>query len=193
MAAVLKTRTTVAEYLEIDRQSEFKNEYFDGQIYMMAGASPNHNLILTSLGSALYVRLRGKGCSVYGSDMRVKVKATESYAYPDLTLVCGRALYEQSRPATLLNPKIIFEILSPSTVRRDRVTKLRHYREIESLTDYVLISQSAYHVEHYSKQAGAEWLRRDLVGARASLTFEALDCRIDLDEIYEQCEWESES
>ncbi|MCY3834329.1 MAG: Uma2 family endonuclease [Chloroflexi bacterium] len=183
----------VAEYLEFDRRSDYKNEYFDGQIFMMAGASPDHNLIQTSLVSALYARIRGKGCTVYGSDMRVKVRATESYAYPDLSLVCGRAVYEFSQPATLLNLKIIFEILSPSSERKDRVTKLRHYREIESLTDYVVISQSGYHIQHYSKDADADWLGMELVGPGASLTIRDLDCRIGLVEIYEQCEWSNET
>lgn len=191
MSALLKPRTTTAEYLKIDRQSEFKNEYFDGQIFMMAGASSNHNLIVTSLVSALYTQMRGKGCSIYGSDMRVKVEETDSYAYPDLSLVCGTPRYEDSQPETLLNPKVIFEILSPSTERRDRVTKMRHYRAIESMTDYVLISQTAVLAEHYSNGAGDEWLRADLIGPGATLSISSLECEIALDEIFEQVSVES--
>ncbi|MDE2750746.1 MAG: Uma2 family endonuclease [Chloroflexota bacterium] len=193
MSAMLQTKTTVAEYLKFDRQSEFKNEYFDGQIYMMAGVSSRHNLILMSLGSALYARVRGKGCSVYGSDMRVKMEATGSYAYPDLSLVCGTPRYENSRPETLLNPKVIFEILSLSTERRDRGIKLRHYREIESLSDYVLISQSAFHIEHHSRLPDDTWLFTDVLGYDASLTLPTLDSEIKLAEIYEQVELEAGS
>lgn len=188
MVALLKPKSTVMEYLEFDRRSEFKNEYFDGQIFTMAAASPKHNLILTSLISALYDQARSRGCATYGSDMRVKIKATDSYAYPDLSLVCGAPRYEDSGPRTLLNPKVIFEILSPSTERRDRVIKSKHYREIESLTDYVLISQSAPHIVVHSRQTENAWLQADIVGYEARLTLESLDIHLKLAELYEQVE-----
>ncbi len=124
MAAVLKTKISPAEYLKIDFRSDHKNEYFDGQIYMMIGASNNHNLIQAGIIATLISVLRGKGCSIRGSDMRVKMEASESYAYPDITVVCGPPVFENTTPETLLNPKMIFEILSPSTEQHDRGLKL---------------------------------------------------------------------
>ncbi len=186
MAAVLKTKISPAEYLKIDFRSDHKNEYFDGQIYMMAGASANRNLIAVSLGVALHTRLRNRGCSIYASDMRVKVEETESYTYPDVSVVCGQPRYENTTPETLLNPKVIFEILSPSTEQHDRGLKLRHYRKIDSLTDYILVSQSAYHLEQHARQPDDTWLLTDIIGREAVLHLPSLNCEIELAEIYQQ-------
>ncbi|MCY4073645.1 MAG: Uma2 family endonuclease [Chloroflexi bacterium] len=183
----------MAEYLEFDQQFERKSEYFDGQIVLMAGASSNHNLIVMSASFAFYGRLHGKGCFIFSSDMRVKMEATGSYAYPDLSIVCGQPAYEESNPQTLLNPTVIIEILSPSTEQHDRGRKLRHYRTLDSLQDYILISQTNYHIEHFARQPEDSWLLTDIIGRDASLTLTSLDCQIALDEIYEQVQLSAES
>ena len=193
MATIVKPKVSVAEYLEFDRRSDFKNEYFDGRIFMMAGASFNHNMITAGLTGALLTKLRGMGCLIASSDMRIKLEKTASYAYPDVSVICGKPVLEDTTPETLLNPKIIFEILSPSIERHDRVNKLQHYRQIESLTDYLLISQSAYHIEHHSRMTDGSWLLTDVLGRGAVLSLTSPNCKIGLDDIYEQVEIESRS
>ncbi|MBL8132402.1 MAG: Uma2 family endonuclease, partial [Anaerolineae bacterium] len=126
MALPHNKRYTPDEYLAQDRASEFKHEYLDGEIYMMAGAKPNHNIIIPNSAASLVGQLRDRDCTVYGSDQRVSVIRAGLYAYPDLTVVCGPPLYDE-RGETLLNPTLIVEVLSPTTETYDRGEKFRRY------------------------------------------------------------------
>ena len=193
MAAVVKPRISIDDYLTLDSKSEYKIEFFDGEVFMMAGASARHNLISSGFNFALFSRIRDKGCFVFPGDMRLMVEEASVYTYPDLIVVCGKPQYADTVPETLLNPTMIVEILSASTEQYDRGRKLQRYRRIESLQEYVLVSQSAYHVQCFSRQAEGGWLLNDVIGSEANLTLPSLDCQIALDEIYQQVQFEREN
>src|SRR3712207_5979550 len=115
MASAARQRLTPAEYLEIERTAETKNEFYAGEMFAMAGASPEHNLIAFNVGGTLHAQLRGRPCRGFNSDQRVKVSETGLYTYPDLTVVCGVPQFEEGTPRTLLNPTLIVEVLSSTT------------------------------------------------------------------------------
>ncbi len=193
MSAQPNMQVTVAEYLKFDHQSDQKYEYYDGQIYLMAGATPRHNLISASVNFTLYAQLRGKGCFIYSSDMRIKVEKTGLYTYPDMTIVCGQPQYEDTKPPTLLNPTVIIEILSPSTERDDRGKKFQHYRNLDSLQEYILISQSGYRIEKFTKQTDKVWLFREVIGRYGKLFLSSLNCQLALSEVYDQVSFDGDA
>lgn len=145
---------TLEEYLELDHASEEKIEFWDGHIFTLAEASPNHNRIVRNTTSALHLKLRGKSCEVFPSDMRVKVPAYLPYRYPDLSALCGEARFEKlGKQELLANPQLIVEVLSDSTADFDRGYKFTYYKSIESFTEYILIAQDRPHVSQFVKQA----------------------------------------
>ncbi|MCS6844015.1 MAG: Uma2 family endonuclease [Caldilineales bacterium] len=183
-----KRKLTPQEYLDTERRAETKSEYWAGQVYAMAGASERHNSIQANTLASLVTQLRGRPCKAYGSDMRVKVERMGLYTYPDAVVVCGQPVLEDSHQDTLLNPSVIFEILSPSTEAYDRGAKFEAYRKLETLTDYVLISQDEALVEHYARQPDGRWLLTDYRGLEAVLALPSIQCSLPLAEIYDKVE-----
>lgn len=183
-----KPRLTPEDYLAIERSADFKSEYFDGEIFAMTGASEPHNIIVINSVIALGNQLKKRPCKLYANDMRVKVDPTGLYAYPDLVVVCGKAQLEDAHLDTLLNPTLIVEVLSDSTEAYDRGRKFEHYRKLESLTEYVLISQHWPHVESYRRQPDHHWLLTECSGLDGVLRLESIDCELALAEIYDKVE-----
>jgi Uma2 family endonuclease len=146
------------EYLAFERASEFKHEYVNGEIIDMAGANNEHSLICSYTGAALINALRDKPYSVYQSDLRVKARMFHSFRYPDIAIVCGEPKFSDETFDTLINPIILIEVLSSTTEKQDRGKKLREYRQIESLQEYLLISQDSPQIERYLRQKGSDWL-----------------------------------
>ncbi|MDZ7401888.1 MAG: Uma2 family endonuclease [candidate division KSB1 bacterium] len=188
-----KRRLTPEEYLEIERQAEYKSEYFNGEMFAFAGATREHNLIAGNIYSNLHQQLRKKTCEVYPSDMRVKVTATGLYTYPDVVIVCGKPQFEDEKEDILLNPIVIIEVLSPTTENYDRGIKFTHYRTISSLTDYILVAQDNIHVEHYVRQSDRSWLFSEYKSADEKIQIESIGCELLVAEIYEKVEFEGES
>lgn len=182
-------RLTVEEYLARERQAESKSEYFNGQIFAMAGASEAHNLIVANVLASLVSMLKGRSCKAYASDMRVRVSATGLYTYPDISVVCGQARFEDDVQDTLLNPTVIIEVLSPSTESYDRGVKFEHYRTLESLSDYLLIAQDRAMVEHYTRQPDNRWLLSTYKGLEATVAIPSIACELALADIYDKVEW----
>ena len=151
MSTQPRIRLTAEEYLERERKADTKSEYLDGEIYAMSGATRRHNLIAGNIHTDLNNQLRDRDCEVYGSDMRVKVTATSLYAYPDVSAVCGEPSFENDTEDVLLNPNLLIEVLSDSTEAYDRGEKSKHYRQIESLAEYLLVSQKKMHLEIYCR------------------------------------------
>jgi Uma2 family endonuclease len=191
MSSAAEQRLTPQEYLEIERRAEYKSEFLHGRIFAMAGASRAHNLITANLTGELRSQLKNQPCETYPSDMRVKVSRTGLYTYPDVVVVCGEPSFEDSETDTLLNPQVIFEVLSPSTEAYDRGEKFDHYRRLESVTDYVLVAQDKCRVEHYARQSGGQWLLSVAGDLRESLAVPSLSCSIPLAEIYARVSFES--
>jgi Uma2 family endonuclease len=158
MSVVLKPRYTPEQYLDIERAADYKSEYFDGEIFAMAGASEEHNTITFNLSGALVPQLRGTGCRGYAGDMRVKVDASGLYTYPDVVVVCGERHFTDDHLDTLTNPTLIVEVLSPSTEGYDRGQKFANYRRIPSLETYVLVAQDRAHIEKFERRPDGQWL-----------------------------------
>ena len=140
-------------YLELDRSSADKHELWDGSAYAKTGASLAHNRLVRNLLVSLSRALEGKDCEVFPSDLRVRIPDRARYLYPDLSVVCGPPQLEDERGDTLLNPRVVIEVLSASTEAFDRGQKFEAYRELPSLVEYVLVAQDAARVDHFSLDA----------------------------------------
>jgi Uma2 family endonuclease len=184
MASEPRRRLTIQEYLSLERQAETKSEYLDGEMFALAGASRDHNIIVTNLVASLRPQLRSRGCDLYANDMRVRTPG-DLFTYPDVMVLCGERRFDDPRRDTILNPTVIVEVLSESTRDYDRGTKLTEYRTIPSLQEIVLIEQGRPHVEHYIRQASARWLLLEIEGLASSFELPTLGCRLSLSEIYE--------
>ena len=149
---------TREEYLALEREAEFKSEYYDGQMFAMAGASEDHVTITDNLLVALHPQARTRGCRIYSSELRVKISETGLYTYPDLSLVCGEPpMLEREGLDTLLNPTLLIEVLSPSTETYDRGRKFLHYQTLPSLREYVLVTQHEPRIERFSREPDGTW------------------------------------
>ncbi|HEV3471265.1 MAG TPA: Uma2 family endonuclease [Pyrinomonadaceae bacterium] len=172
--------------MALERRSEFKSEYFDGEIHAMTGASRAHNLVTTNVIASLWSQLRGRQCEVYPADMRVRIPTANVYTYPDVTVVCGEPTFEDDYVDTLLNPTLLVEILSKSTAKYDRTVKLGYYRTLESLAEYLLIWQDEYRVEQYTKQPDGRWLLTDVAGPEGVVELSSVGCALPLAGVYER-------
>ncbi|MDB5313317.1 MAG: hypothetical protein JWO38_7519 [Gemmataceae bacterium] len=186
-------KLTEAEYLAIERQAEFKSEFYDGVMYPMqgpggplgmAGATFAHNAVKENLVGELYGRLKGGPCRTLSSDMKVKVSATGLYTYPDILILCGQPVLADDTQDTLLNPSVIIEVLSPSTEKYDRVQKFRHYQQLPSMTEYVLVAQDEPICDRYVRQPDGTWLLTTATGLAGELAFETVPARVALADIY---------
>jgi len=185
-----KTRMTPEEYLELERVSEIKHEYFAGEIFAMVGASLNHNQISGNIFGELRNKLKQSACRPFVNDLRVKVQEIDKYTYPDIVVVCGDIeLEKESGMETLLNPVVIIEVLSDSTEAYDRGTKFHHYQLINSLQEYILVSQHSCLVEKFTRCNGGEWIYLSYDNMEKTITIEAVKCELMLSDIYYRVEW----
>jgi Uma2 family endonuclease len=186
MATQPKSFLTPEQYLEIERHADFKSEYFNGEMFAMAGAREAHNIVVGNLLAALHGQLRARPCRVYPSDMRVHVKSTGLYTYPDVTAVCGERRFVDGQTDTLLNPALIVEVLSPSTEAYDRGRKFEQYQSIESLREYLIVASDRMHADLYSRQPDGRWLLTSAHHLEDVLNLESIDVRIALSDLYEK-------
>ena len=178
------------DYLAWESQQPNKYELIDNKIYPMIGASRSHNFISVKLAGALDRRLSSRGCEVYTRDMRVQVDDAGTYTYPDVVVVCDEPRFRQyATQDTLLNPALLFEILSPSTELIDRNQKLEQYLQIPSLQGYYLVAQDKPLIEARAR-SGAGWSSYECAGLDSSLVIPALDCEIPLNEVYRRVRFE---
>src|SRR5881396_2105310 len=153
-----------AEYLRLDRQAEIKSEYFEGEMFAMAGGTRAHSRIAINVARELDSQLKATDCVVYNTDLRVKVEATGLLTYPDLSIVCGEQRFLDEEQDTLLNPTVVIEVLSDSTEAYDRGKKFEHYRQIPSCREFLLVSQREPRLEHFLRQPDGRWLLNEAVG-----------------------------
>jgi Uma2 family endonuclease len=180
-----KPLLTEEEYLAIERRAEFRSEFHGGEMFAMAGASRRHNRIVTNLVTALDNQLRERPCNVYSNDMRVRVTSTGLFTYPDLVVTCGEEVFVDDEQDTLLNPLVIFEVLSDSTEAYDRGKKFEHYQNVSSLLTYVLVTQDAPRIERYVRHGdGRTWIYTESHGADALFGIEAIGCDLELEDVY---------
>jgi Uma2 family endonuclease len=184
MSAQPLPRITPEQYLEMERAAEFKSEYFEGQVYAMAGGTYPHATIITNVSGELRQALKQKPCTVTSSETRLRVSSGGLYTYPDVMVVRGEARFADDQKDTLLNPTLIVEVLSKSTEANDRGFKFAQYRKLDSLGAYVLVSQSEPRVETFHRQADERWVLSEFVGVDAVCRFESLNCQVLLSDIY---------
>ncbi len=184
MSTAPKPNLSPQQYLAQERLAAFKSQYFQGEVYAMAGATREHNLIVGNIVREVGNALKDRPCEVYPSDMRVKINPTGLYTYPDATVTCGKPEFEDEYFDTLINPTMIFEVLSDSTESYDRGGKFRQYREIESLKEYVIVAQDRPSVESYLRQSDGRWLLREEQSIESSIRFESIGATVPLAEIY---------
>ncbi|SLM27960.1 conserved hypothetical protein [Desulfamplus magnetovallimortis] len=174
------------EYLELEKNSEIKHEYFEGEIFAMTGASLNHNRISRNIERELGIELKGSSCENFSGEMRVKVNELEKYTYPDIAVVCGDIELEKINGLdTLLNPVVIMEILSDSTEAYDRGIKFNHYRLIPSFKEYILVSQNTCNVEQFVRGDGGIWqILTPYTDMGQHFIIESIGCELSLSDIY---------
>jgi len=182
--AELKPFLSQEEYLENERLATEKHEYFQGEVFAMSGASRFHNRLFKNTYGEIYTHLKGKKCTPYGSDIRVNVAKNTLFTYPDITIVCEKEEYLDDKFDTLLNPKVIIEILSPSTREYDRGSKFKLYRDIESLQEYILIDSESVNIERFYKNEVGVWCLSECKTLLDSLLISSIEFEITLEEIY---------
>lgn len=193
MASVPKTRITSQEYLAQEREAEFRSEFYFGETFAMAGASRSHNLIAGNIFAAIHSQIASRDCEVYQGDMRVKISASGVYVYPDVVVACEQPKFEDTKLDTLLNPRVLVEVLSNTTEIYDRGTKWRHYQSLPALREYILVSQSSALVEIYHRTADEQWLYGAYHEPSQPIKLDSIDCQLQLAQIYAEVKFEPES
>lgn len=179
------------EYLELEEFSLIKNEYFNGEIFAMAGASERHNNIAGNIYADIHLQIKKSPCKVYQNDMRIFIEKTGLYTYPDVVVVCEKPQLKKYKGLeNLQNPILIVEVLSPTTADYDKGAKFDHYRTLESLKEYVLVWQDKIRVARYTKHTDSSWLLTDVFGDSAQVILDSINSKISMVDIYDKVEFE---
>ena len=180
---------SAAEYLELEREADYKSEYYHGEIFAMAGAGHNHNRIVENLTGECYIAFKGKQCRTFSSDQRIHIPETGLYTYPDLLIVCDKNQYLDDKKDTILNPTVIIEVLSESTEAYDRGQKFHFYRSISSLQEYVLINSRSFAAEVFRKNEDGLWvLASEAYNLNDQLEIASVGLNLPMTDIYAQTE-----
>jgi Uma2 family endonuclease len=183
---------SIEEYLAHEETAEYRSEYSDGEIIPMTGGSLNHNQIIINLVLALSPSLRQQNYNVYANDLRLWIPRYREYTYPDILIIKDEPVFQEGRKDTVLNPCIIFEVLSKSTSSRDRGDKFTYYRSIPEFQEYILIDQYQIHIEQFSKTPDGNWLFKETDDEDGVLTLVAANCQIPHRQIYERVNFETQ-
>jgi Uma2 family endonuclease len=195
ISAQPKPLYTEEEYLALERSADERHEYLDGEVYAMAGESPEHGVISTNLIAALVTHLRGKDCRTFTKDVKVRsgplpksrLSTKGLYSYPDLVVVCGEMRFLDEYRDVLINPTVIIEVLSGSTEKFDRAQKfLRYQKYLPTLADYVLVSQEQPAVELYHRHSADWWQYTAVTDLAGTLHIPSIDCPLRLSEVYDR-------
>lgn len=190
MIAPTKRFITPEEYLALEEKADHKSEYSNGEMFAMAGGSVNHNQIAVNVTAAFSRLFAHKPSRVFMNDVRLHIKRSGLYTYPDVMIVCGKIEFIPGRDDMLLNPILIVEVWSDSTKEYDRGAKFAMYRQIPTLQEYVMIDQTQPYVEHYRRD-GNFWVLETLEQMETVLALPSLECEIPLATMYEKVEWQS--
>ncbi len=195
---VPQAKTTIADYLDYERASTERHQFVDGEIFAMAGESLEHSTISANIIISLGLQLRGKPCRVLSPNMKIRSGPVEAhgtkglFSYADASVVCGEPRFHDTHKDILLNPKLIVEVLSPSTEAFDRGDKfLRYSTFLDSFTDYLLVSTIEPRLEHFTKQTPNQWVYTCISGLDACLSLPNLGCQLELAEVFDGVEFEA--
>ncbi len=175
---------TIAEYLQMEKASEVKHEFFRGEIFAMAGAGRRHNVVSKNIQGRLFIALDGKPCQPYGSDMRIHIPENTLFTYPDISVICGEITASPADEDTAILPVVLIEILSPSTKNYDRGGKFKLYRDIPSLKEYILVDADSVNVEAFRINADGHWELEEYKTIEDTLIIPSIDVSISLQDIY---------
>ena len=178
-----------SEYLEFEKHSEVKHEFYQGEIFALAGATRNHNVITSNIVQSLGDEIP-EDCIALASDMRVKIEATGLYTYPDVVVVCGEEEYDDEAQTTLLNPILVMEVLSESTEAYDRGQKFEMYRTIPSLQEIVYVAQDRRSMDLFRREDD-RWVLYDPVDGR--ITVESVGATLAMNDVYARVEWDEDT
>jgi len=189
--AARQRRFSVAEYLELEDAADERHEYQDGEILAMAGGSPEQSFIIANFVGEAHNALKGKNCRVAESNLRIRIPHKPRYMYPDASIICGPLQFDPQDPRrhTIINPKVIIEVLSPSTEAYDRGDKFTQYREIQGFDEYILISQDRPNFESFLRQPDGAWSILNFTGLNAAAKIRSLGISIPMAELYAGIEW----
>jgi Uma2 family endonuclease len=180
---VTRFRVPYADYLRLEQESAIKHEWLAGEVFAMAGGSPEHARLQAALAGVLREALAGRPCVVFGADLRIRSRETDIATYADASVVCGPLKTHPEDPDAVTNPVLVLEVLSPSTEAYDRGQKAAHYRRIAALQEYVLVAQDAPRIEVFRRVEGGRWEFLE-VGAGESITLHSVGCTIAVDEVF---------
>ena len=181
---------THQQYVEMEENASYKSEFIAGRIYAMSGGTPKHSAIGANITGEMRSLLRQGPCQVYTSDLRVGIMPLDVETYPDVTIVCGEPRLNPFDKNSLINPSVIFEVLSPSTERYDRGEKWARYQRLDSLQQYVLVSQDTPRVEHFTRRDDGTWNYAAVEGLDAASGLTVLGAALSLAEIYDRVTFE---
>ncbi len=186
MSAQSKTRYTLEEYFELERKSEERFEFWNGEVFCMSGVSPEHDQIESNLNFHLRAKLAKRNCRVFLANMRIKVPTAPPYRYADVSGLCGEAEFEEiGGIRAIINPSLIVEVLSPSTEAYDRGDKFTHYQSISTFSEYLLIAQHRPHITHLVKQTDGSWTHYEYNDLTSIFRLASLNCELAMSEVYE--------
>src|ERR1043165_4660691 len=193
MSAQTKQRYTLEEYFELERKSEERFEFWNGEVFCMSGGSPEHAQLEVNFISRLNSRLTGKGCRVFPANIRIKVPSAPPYRYADVSALCGEAKFEEiGGIRSLINPTLIVEILSGSTEAYDRGEKFTHYQSIPSFHEYLLVAQHRPRITHLLKQANGSWIYNEYNDLADVVKLTSMNCELAMSEVYENVSFTSD-
>lgn len=182
---------TLQEYFDLEETAEYKSEYYQGEIFAMAGGSANHNLIALNVATIFNLAFEQRPCRTFMSDMRLLVKAADLYTYPDIMIVCGQLKFAHKRTDIITNPVLIVEILSKSTESYDRGHKFKFYRTIPTLQHYILIDQAQIYLDYFQKITGGRWVLQAFSDPNQRVELAALDLELPLHRVYNKVTWDN--
>lgn len=192
MSAETKRRYTLEEYLALERESDARLEFRDGEVFAMSGGTLGHEKVLGNAFDLFRAGLRGSECSVFGSNMQIKVPTAPPYRYADGSVTCGKVEVERfNGNDLLLNPTLLYEVLSPSTEAYDRGDKFTHYKSIPSLREYLLVAQHRPHITHFVRNDEGGWNYSEVNGLDGSLYLPSVKITLKLSDVYQDVEFET--
>jgi Uma2 family endonuclease len=179
------------EYLALERESDARHEFWDGEIFATSGGTLAHERVMRNVGNLFQAQLGRRGCEVFGSNMQIKVPSALPYRYADGSVVCSKTEVERfSGNDLLLNPVLIYEVLSPSTEAYDRGDKFTHYKSIASLKEYLLIAQHRPHITQYAKRDDGEWSYAEINALSGIIYLSSLDLTLKLNDVYQDVDFD---
>lgn len=177
-------KLTPEEYLDIERNAECKSEYYNGEMFALAGASYVHNRITRNISKALGLQLKGTKCEEFQSDLKIKEKISGLFTYPDIVVICGEPEFYDEEKDVVVNPTVIMEVLSKSTETYDRGFKFELYRRINTLKDYFMVSQDKISIEYYSRNDDDSWILKEFKDLNQNIEMKSIGCILELKDVY---------